>query len=293
MKRKVPFTKMVGAGNDFILVDARKNPLGGSASRLAQRWCDRKQGIGADGLLVITPSSRADARMRIFNPDGSEAAMCGNGLRCAAWFLHSQGNLHGALSPVASAKGSSFASLRTSLTTGFCLETGAGRMFIQITGRQRTRIFLTPPRKLELHRRLTIGKRRLWFHSVDTGVPHAVLITSRLAQIPLDEWGPVIRNHPLFRPAGTNVNFIRIHSARRISIRTYERGVEAETLACGTGACASVVVATALGHLRPPVQVVTAGGETLRVGFRQGDCFEQGSTLEGSAKILFEGAIPL
>jgi diaminopimelate epimerase len=246
VSRAIPFVKVTGAGNDFILVDGRRGgALGRAPSALAREWCDRKRSIGADGLLLVQPSRRGNARMRIFNPDGSEAEMCGNGLRCVAWYLHSKnGGRH--------RKGSGRPG------TFWSVETGAGLMQAQ-----------------------------------DTGVPHAVIPVSRLETADLEALGPFIRWHRIFRPKGTNVDLLQIHSPHRISIRTYERGVEQETLACGTGAAASVVIGAALGRLRPPVRVATAGGEKMTVGFRQSRKPWEGLYLEGSARILFEGGIPL
>ena len=269
--RQIPFVKVAGSGNDFILVDARHRSFSGQIPALARAWCDRKKGIGADGLLWIAPSRKADARMRIFNPDGSEAAMCGNGLRCVALFLHSRD--HGKKE------------LR--------LETGAGLMQAQRVRPERIRIQMTMPRNLRLGIRLTLRGIRYELHAVNTGVPHAVLRVRSLERIDLSTLGPRIRFHRLFQPAGTNVDLLRIDNPHQVAVRTYERGVEAETLACGTGAVASVIIGAALGRLQPPVQVTTAGGETLTVGFRQSRKPWEGLYLEGPARILFEGTIPL
>lgn len=261
------FFKVVGSGNDFILVDARRRPLPGTAARLARDWCDRSRGIGADGLLVLSSSAKADARMRVYNPDGSEASMCGNGLRCVAWYLHTED--HG----------------RKHLR----IETGAGVLQAQIVGSERVRIFAGTPRQLRLGLSLRHQGRRFLLHAVNSGVPHAVLFTSRMETVQPSVMGPVIRHHRLFRPEGTNVDWVQVHSPHAVSIRTYERGVEQETLACGTGAVAAVVIGAALGRLVPPVRVRTRGGETLQVGFRRGLRPWQDLTLEGPARILFEG----
>lgn len=270
MSRAVPFVKVTGAGNDFILVDGRRGrALGRAPSALAREWCDRKRSIGADGLLLVQASRRGNARMRIFNPDGSEAGMCGNGLRCVAWYLHT----------------------RNGGRREWRLETGAGLMQARVTGDERVRIFFSPPQGIRLGLSIPWKGKRLALHAVDTGVPHAVIPVARLEAVDLGQLGPTIRHHRLFKPKGTNVNLLRIHSPHRCSIRTYERGVEEETLACGTGAVASVVIGAALGRLRPPVQVTTPGGERMAVGFRS--LRWEGLYLEGSARILFEGDIPL
>jgi len=269
--KTIPFVKVVGSGNDFILVDARRRRLRTPMPGLAKAWCDRKRGIGADGLLLVGPSRRGDARMRIFNPDGSEAEMCGNGLRCVAWYLHDRD--HG----------------KKQLT----LETGAGIMQAHVIERERIRVFMSMPRKLRLGLKLRLRGRTQELHSVVTGVPHAVLRVAALERFDLASLGPVIRHHKFFQPAGTNVDLLRIDSAHRVAVRTYERGVEAETLACGTGAVACVVIGTALGHLKPPVQAMTASGERLTVGFRQDREPWEGLYLEGPARVLFEGAASL
>lgn len=278
MIRMIPFVKVAGAGNDFILVDGRSRSLGRPPSALAREWCDRKRSIGADGLLLVQPSRRADARMRIFNPDGSEASMCGNGLRCVAWYLHAKnGDRH--------QKGPGRPG------TFWTLETGAGLTQAQITGPERVQVSFIPPRGLRLGLSVTWRGKRLAVHSVDTGVPHAVILVPKLETVDLEDLGPFIRWHRMFKPKGTNVDLLKIHSPHRASIRTYERGVEQETLACGTGTVAAVVVGAALGRLRPPVQVATAGGERMTVGFRQSRKPWEGLTLEGSARILFEGGV--
>ena len=264
------FFKVVGSGNDFILVDQRRRSPLANPSLVAKAWCDRKQGIGADGLLVLLPSAKADARMRIFNPDGSEAEMCGNGLRCLAWFLHTQNR-------------------RKTLS----IETRAGLMQAQIVGPGQVRTYLVHPKKLRLGLSLRHRGKRYQVHAVNTGVPHAVLLVSHLERMDLVSLGPAIRFHRAFRPAGTNVDLVRIDSPHRISIRTYERGVEAETLACGTGAVASTVIGTALGKLQPPVRVMTTGGEYLTVGFHQKRRPWEELYLEGPAQILFGGGMPL
>jgi diaminopimelate epimerase len=266
---EIPFVKVAGTGNDFILLDRRRRPFPGSLSRFAQTWCNRRRGIGADGVLVALPSGRADARMRIFNSDGSEAEMCGNGLRCLVWYLHTQNGGKKNLS----------------------VDTRAGLMRAQIVGRDRVRIYLSRPKNLRLGLRLSHSRKKYQVHAVNSGVPHAVLLTSHLEKADLACLGPVIRHHKAFKPAGTNVNLMRIESPHRVAIRTFERGVEGETLACGTGAVASVLIGAALGRLTPPVQVKTAGGDVLTVGFGQSKQPWEGLYLEGPAQILFNGEI--
>ena len=265
--KPLPFAKVVGTGNDFILVDARRGASPAISAAKVRSWCDRKRGIGADGLLLVTPSRRGDARMRIFNADGSEASSCGNGLRCVAWYLYNHDH-------------------RKKTMT---LETGAGVVSARIIGKERVRILMTAPRKLHLGQQLSVRGKKHQIHSVDTGVPHAVMLVPSLEKVDLCCLGPAVRWHKRFKPSGTNVDVLRIDSPHKAAVRTYERGVEGETLACGTGAVASVVIGAALGRLKPPVSVKTASGETLEIGFRQSRNPWEGLYLEGPARILFEG----
>ncbi|MBI1953773.1 MAG: diaminopimelate epimerase [Candidatus Omnitrophica bacterium] len=260
------FTKMAGAGNDFVLVEAERLRPGENLPRLARRLCDRKRGIGADGLLLVGSSRNGSARMRIFNPDGSEPDMCGNGARCAAWYLHPRGK------------------------KTLSLATGAGPLTAHVTGGG-VRLFLSRPRSLNLNLSLAVGGRRWIFHSVNTGVPHAVSVVKRIQDIDVERVGRSVRFHSHFKPRGTNVDFIQIVSPRRLIIRTYERGVEGETLACGTGAAASVVIGERLGLLKPPVSLTTASGELLRVGYVESGTSGKQWYLEGTAQKIFEGEI--
>ncbi len=266
--KRIAFTKVVGSGNDFVLLDARGRSGACDWKGLARFLCDRKQAIGADGLLVLADSKKGTARMRIFNPDGSEAAMCGNGLRCAAWYLYTRD--HG--------------------QRRLAIETGAGLLCAEVKGRQRVRVFLGEPKNFKFKINLFIAGRSHCLHSVNTGVPHAVIPVRDLKAVDLARLGPLIRHHRLFGSAGTNVDFIQVTSPHRVSIRTYERGVEAETLACGTGAVAAVVVGQGLGLLRPPAVVRTASGEQLRVG-PSGPKSKTGWYLEGKAQVVFQGEL--
>ncbi|PIQ82547.1 MAG: diaminopimelate epimerase [Candidatus Omnitrophica bacterium CG11_big_fil_rev_8_21_14_0_20_64_10] len=276
------FLKVVGSGNDFILFDARKQPVTNpTAARWARRWCDRHRGVGADGLLLVLPSRKGLAKMRIFNADGSAAEMCGNGLRCVAWYLHTTNR--GA--------------------RNFRVETDAGLMGAQITGNEKIRIHFPEPSRLRLRQKLTVRNTELVVHSVNTGVPHAIVLVPNLNRSNLMAVAPGIRFHRAFGARGTNVDFVQVLSPKRIAIRTYERGVEGETLACGTGAVASAAIATALKRTQPPVQVKTASGETLTVGLeRRGGgsgprAFHRNGHgtfqvwLEGPARILFKGEL--
>ena len=261
----VPFVKLQGSGNDFIVIDNRSNAIIDGSS-WAKELCPRKTGIGADGLLLLEKSQKADYRMRIFNPDGSEAQMCGNGARCRARF----GYLKGIVKRNSS------------------LETLAGIIRCWVLT-DTVRIEMEKPRDLCLNLTLPIKERIFEGHYLDTGVPHFVLFTSKLSGIPLGEIAPPIRNHSKFGSQGTNVDYVEVGRKNTIKARTFERGVEDETLACGTGAVASALVSKLVHGLSSPIMVQMKGGNLL-VHFEQA---EDGSfsrvLLEGEAQIVFEG----
>ena len=232
---KVPFTKLVGAGNDFVLVDTRRQPLSALRTRwrgVAKMLCDPRQGIGADGLLVLGRSRTADVRMRVFNPDGTEPSMCGNGVRCLAWYVYRRG----------------------AANTHLAIETKAGIKRAQILGGHRVRIDMGVPRFSRRVVSLRVGHRRLSNVAlVDSGVPHLVCWVDDVARVNVEAIGRRVRRHRRFQPHGVNVDFVecaswhrRLGAARRhirLKMRTYERGVEGETQACGTGAVAAAAAA--------------------------------------------------
>lgn len=270
MSRRLDFTKMVASGNDFCVIDNRRGAF--DTTRLvvlARAMCDRKFGAGADGLLVIEKSRVADVRMRIFNADGSEAEMCGNGARCFAFYLAS----------------------RSKKREGrFNFETKAGRIE-SVVGKRSVRVRLTDPGPLALDMPVDVADRPVRINAINTGVPHAVIFVDGLAQIDVDMLGRIVRHHSAFAPAGTNVDFVEITGPDSIAIRTYERGVEGETLACGTGTCASALVANAkYGIGGASVKVVTAGGEELKVYFNRTDGRYSDVWLEGRAGVVYTGA---
>ncbi len=275
--KKVPFIKMQGAGNDFVLVDARRPLAVALRASFAAKICDRKFGVGADGLLVIHRSRRADARMRIFNADGSEAEMCGNGARCLAFYY----------------------ALRSGKKR-FCIETASGILEARIVGRACVNLRMPDPTDIRLDRMVRVGGQTLEIDFINTGVPHAVVEVADLESVPVMRLGRAIRRHDFFMPAGTNVDFIRVRDSRRIDIRTYERGVEAETLACGTGSVAGAI-ASALNHtregleasdgraMRHRIKVRTKSGEVLTVAFAVTKYQVSDVWLEGRAQIVYQG----
>ncbi len=255
---KICFTKMVGSGNDFIVIQG--NPRG-NLSKLAKLLCDRRFGIGADGLLLLNKHKNADLAMRIFNADGSQAQMCGNGARCAAFFNGQR---------------------RARLFTG------AGIINTEVFG-NRVRIQLTRPKALKLDIPLKVNNRQIKVNFVNTGVPHTIIFVKGIAGINVHSIGSQIRRHNKFAPAGTNVNFLEVIGPDIIRIRTYERGVEGETLACGTGSTAAALIFALKNKLNNLVKVQTQGGETLKVYFKRIDDKFENVWLEGSAKIVYNG----
>jgi len=260
--KKVKFTKMVASGNDFVVIRLSGYPHKRLA-KFSRSICDRKFGIGADGLLVLAKSKAVDIKMRIFNADGSEAEMCGNGARCVA--------LYGSKKLIK-------------------IETKAGIIAAHVNGNN-VRIKLADPKNLKTNIPLKINGRLLRVNFVNTGVPHTIIFVEGLDKIDVVGLGRQIRYHRKFAPQGTNVDFVEVLNNNSIKIRTYERGVEDETLACGTGAAASALAA---GCQLPVascqrINVHTKGGDILKVYFaREGNRFRN-VWLEGKAKIVYKG----
>lgn len=275
----ITFTKMVGAGNDFLVIDAVHNRFGAAAKswpKIAQAMCDRRYGVGADGILVLEPSSvkvkgkATDCRMRVFNPDGSEAEMCGNGARCVAAFVSRWPKHKGKVT----------------------IETRAGLVSADVRGNT---VRMAMPRPKDLKPRVMLKMNgQLWPAGyVDTGVPHAVVPVRNVDEIDVQRIGRGLRFHPEFAPRGANIDFIELSGANRLKVRTYERGVEGETLACGTGVAASAVIhaVTANGHANASrrIQVQTRSGETLTVSLKVAGRTVKDVVMEGQAKRICEG----
>jgi diaminopimelate epimerase len=273
----IPFTKLSGTGNDFIIVDHREpfiNPE--DQSEFARLVCRRRFSIGADGLILIENSETADFRWQFYNGDGSKAEMCGNGARCAARFAYEK-----EIGPPA-----------------MRFETTAGEIeaFILNGSGESVKIRLTGPEDLRLNIPLPIGNIEQSLHFINTGVPHTVVLVNDAGMVPVADWGREIRFHEAFQPAGTNANFIQVLPGDTLMVRTYERGVEGETMACGTGAVASALITALLDQANPPVTVITSGGEKLTIHFsikeedgsRQLD-LDKGIFLEGPVHKVYEG----
>lgn len=265
---KIHFWKMHGAGNDFIVVDDRELRFPLHDAEWLRWLMDRRRGVGAEGLLLLQPSERAHIRMRFINPDGREVEMCGNGARCLARLAWELG-----AAPEAMA-----------------IETGAGIVHAWIRGGQ-VRLAMTPPRDWRMNLRLEAAGRTWLAHYVNSGVPHVVVAVDDLDGLDVREVGRAIRYHDAFAPAGTNANFIHIVGPRELRIRTYERGVEDETLACGTGIVASALIAGRLGHVHPPVSVRTAGGDVLQVDYVPTPDGARDVMLQGPAEHVYEGTV--
>ena len=264
---EIPFYKMSGSGNDFILIDNRRSVVPSEdLAGFAAQVCRRKMSVGADGLILLEASVRADFRWRFFNSDGSTAEMCGNGARCAARFAF----LHG----IAGKK--------------MRFETVAGIIGAQIQGDQ-VRIRMTDPCGLVPADELDTGQERIVYSSINTGVPHVVIVVDDLENVDVTSIGRRIRRHPRFAPAGTNVNFVTALADAGWAVRTYERGVEDETLACGTGIAAAALVLAAARSLASPIRLKARSGTWLKVYFvREAENFKE-LFLEGDARIVYRG----
>jgi diaminopimelate epimerase len=270
----ISFAKLHGNGNDFVLIDEYSCTLipDGMKGQFAALYCDRRFGIGADGVLFLLKGENADLKMRLFQPDESEAEMCGNGLRCCAKFARDAGYVKDT----------------------FTVETLAGVIPVTVHESEsdtliRIRMpesqFLRPsiPATGEGDFREEIGGYTVF--AVNTGVPHAVIFVDKVDAVPVAEIAPNVRHHPSF-PKGANVNFVEMGSGDTLKIRTYERGVEDETLSCGTGATAAAAVAHRQGYKGPVIVVETKGGPlTISLG--------EETWVEGPAATVYYGIIPI
>jgi diaminopimelate epimerase len=257
---KIPFVKMHGAGNDFIMVDDRALTFPLNDALFIQQISARGTGVGCDGVILLQPSDAADFRMRFINPDGNEVDMCGNGARCIAQWAFSL----------------------EAAPARMTIETQAGPVHAEVSNEE-VCLELTPPADMELD--LDLGLDRL-SDFVNTGVPHAVVWVDDVQAVDLIKLGRAIRHHQRFTPQGTNANFAQLEPNGTITVRTYERGVEAETLACGTGAAAVAVVAARHGWVALPVAVHCASGCDLVIDSKAGK-----TTLSGNAVKVFEGEL--
>ena len=269
---KVKFTKMSGAGNDFVLMDNRQRTLCLDATQIAE-LCHRHFGIGADGLLLMEPpaNGKADFRMRYYNSDGGEAEMCGNGARCFARYARQ------------------FIDQESSRIS---FETPAGLISASFESELVT-INMTKPIDIKLNETITLESGSYGIHSCNTGVPHTILFVADVDAAKVEELGREIRYHRNYMPKGTNVNFVQKIEDDLIRVRTYERGVEGETLACGTGIVASAIIAHLVRKAILPLRVKVQGNDILEVNFKQkGNTLEE-VTLKGPATFVFEGEVEI
>ena len=265
------FTKMSGTGNDFIVIDSFHQPVDIDYAQFARKYCTRKVSVGADGVLVLGPGDgTVDFTYRIFNADGTEAEMCGNGARCAA----------------------AFAVERSIAGVRMRFRTLAGIVEARVNPDD-VSIRVTEPRGLQKDIAITVDGRETAVHHINTGVPHAVWFTDDLDRFPVDAVGRAVRIHPFFSPAGTNVDFVQVAGPGSVRVRTYERGVEAETLACGTGAVASAIVSHAAGRVGDsPVRVSMPGGNlTIYFTCTNGDYSDV--WLTGEVSFVYTGTLVL
>jgi len=267
--RKIPFYKMSGSGNDFILIDNRDGIVDDQyLKQLVVGACRRKMSAGADGLLLIEKSVRADFKWRFYNADGSRAEMCGNGARCAGRFAFITGIAGPELS----------------------FETDVGVVTAEVIDDQ-VKIGMTDPTDLRENKTLRVGETSISYDFINTGVPHVVLDTDDIEGVNVFELGRTIRHHEAFLPTGTNVNFVEHMGHNTIAVRTYERGVEDETLACGTGCVASSLIMCLKHRLVSPVNVKTRSNVMLRVYFTINDGAFNRIYLEGDARVIYHGTL--
>jgi len=265
---EIPFTKLTGAGNDFVAVDNRDGHLQVDWSAFSRSVCERHFGVGADGLLVLSPAKHADFTMLYYNADGSTGGMCGNGGRCCVMLARRNG------------LGQEEISFEAFGYTYRALFTGEG-----------IRVAMKEPERIRRGIPVHVSAGRFLCHAINTGSPHVVTFVDDLDAVDVAATGRELRHHREFRPEGANVNFVKSEGKNSIAIRTYERGVEAETLACGTGSIASAVITSLERAAVSPVTVHTRSGEILRVGFEVEGEKIRSVYLEGHARIVFSSSL--
>ncbi|MGE5314539.1 MAG: diaminopimelate epimerase [Acidobacteriota bacterium] len=277
MIQYIPFAKMSGAGNDFVVIDNRQQLIL-HPDAAARTLCDRRLGIGADGLLLVEKSTLADFTMKYYNADGSSGGMCGNGGRCIAMFAFRE--------HIADHRLMRF----DALEYVYQAEVTDGMVILSMKN----------PVDLRLNKRLKVNGLDVCYHFINTGTAHCVvlmdenpgLFAADFESASINELGRAIRQHADFAPFGTNVNFIDVRDSAIVQ-RTYERGVEDETLACGTGSVASSIIVHLLRGVAMPVTVRVRSGELLRIDFTEDGATKgiTNVTLEGSARIVYEGTV--
>jgi len=267
--RHIEFYKASGSGNDFIIIDNRDEIINEKNLRdFVANVCRRKISVGADGLILVEHSDLVDFKWRFFNSDGNPAEMCGNGARCVARFAY--------LNRIAGSKMS--------------FETEAGIVSAEVSN-DMVKIKMPDPVDLRIDYSLELKDSPLIISSVNTGVPHVVIIIDSIEDVDVINLGKEIRFHERFAPVGTNVNFICPQQDSVVAIRTYERGVEDETLACGTGAIAGAIVTSFKFGTESPVRVITKSGESLYIYYNENNGKFYDVYLEGDARIIYRGEL--
>ena len=268
---KIKFTKMHGAGNDFVLIDDRCGEVPLEDYFLMASLASRRTGIGCEGIILVQSSEKADFLMRFLNPDGSEAELCGNGSRCAAAFANAIG---------AAGKNLTMETVRCGLVDAKVDESGVC-------------VWMPEPSRRDYGLSLNVDGQVVKADFINTGVPHVVVQVPNVNDVDVEKLGRALRLHPVFEPAGTNVDFVSFRAPSRMSMRTYDRGVEAESGACGTGAVACAAVAVETAGFTLPIKVKTPSGYDLVIDgdWRKHKC--TGLTLTGPVKFVYDGVIDL
>lgn len=273
------FTKMHGLGNDFIVVQAVSFEDAIRFKPHSQAWCDRHFGIGADGILVTGPDQKEDIFMRIFNPDGSEAEMCGNGIRCIAVYAKQTGMIEKDEFSVKTLAGPRHIKMAVAELDGNAVRVDMGQPVMHRPD--------IPVQGEGSNIDIPVNASGQWFDvtAVSMGNPHAIILVEDAALVPLEQWGPKLEKHPIF-PAATNVEFVQVIGDQEIIVRVWERGAGV-TLACGTGACASVVACNLKAKTKREVRVHLPGGDLLIEWNREDDHVY----MTGPARVVFRGRI--
>ena len=272
----IEFVKMTGAGNDFILIDNRTHKLTLEWEKIAPKLCDRRFGVGADGILILTESRMANVKMDYYNADGSFGGMCGNGGRCVAHYV-----------------------MACQISDEISIE-ALDYVYKASREGEKIRLHMKEPSDWKPNIQLEVGNENIRCHFVNTGSPHVVVFTTDLSRgdesyerSDVLKLGSSIRTHSYFSPDGTNVNFVYDHDTSSPMMRTFERGVEGETLACGTGAVASAIAMHRIHNYPLPIAIKTRGGETLLVDFEKKRETISKVSLTGSARLSFRGSVIL
>ncbi|HXA17345.1 MAG TPA: diaminopimelate epimerase [Thermoanaerobaculia bacterium] len=263
------FSKMAGGGNDFVIIDNRSGRIEDAAA-MTRRICTPHLSVGADGLILIENTPRATFRMRYLNADGSPADFCANGTRCAARFAY----------------------VNVIAPKRMTIETGAGMVGAEVSDGGHVTLSLQPPHSFIASRPLRIGETVIQGSSIIVGVPHyVVFLRDELWSQDIVPLGRALRSHPDLHAAGANINFVVVRDPHSIEVRTYERGVEAETLSCGSGVVASSVTSAFLGRTTSPVNVLTRSGITLEVSFALDGEVARDVQLRGDARVVYRATM--